>query len=124
MFAVALSEGYARLDEGDCAGLPYDCDKCTKDMQRLRGCVEDSPDRAYWLKQDDVRNKEKHFYIKRCPLKAVTSRMRRIIQSCNAFEAHGILPDAGGWLNQSAAWVQALSLVALSKEVMRKDNAR
>lgn len=44
--------------------------------------------------------------IFRCPNKIATPELRDVLQSASAVE-HGILPDAGGWHDQAATWVQA-----------------
>lgn len=46
----------------------------------------------------------------RCPNQLVTRRELEIVQACALVE-QGHLPDAGGWQDQAATWVQAYPLV-------------
>ncbi len=102
--AVAISEGE----------LKRPCPNCTDEEKRDYGCTEDGDER-YWTKLKGDKD-----YIKRCPYSMVKREHIRIVQSASLLDS-GILPDAGGWLDQASSFVKSVCIVSAAKAEARKD---
>jgi hypothetical protein len=89
------------------------CAACDDARRREYGCTEDTDRQEHWLTTDDGE------VIKRCPSALVGARELRVVQYCGLIES-GVLPDAGGWLDQAATYCDAAA-IALSA---RRDFAR
>jgi hypothetical protein len=59
--------------------------------------------------------------VKRCPYAIVSARSLQAVQCASLVES-GILPDGGGWLDQSAAMVDAMCEVATIRAANRKED--
>lgn len=71
-------------------------------MKIDRGCVADSPIPDRWQIGDHK--------FQRCPKKEVSADIQVFIIAYNFFK-QGILPNAGGWLNQSHKFLQAVQFI-------------
>jgi hypothetical protein len=108
--ASALAEG--RVPRRQCAA-------CTEVQKVDYGCKHDTERQEHWLTTEDGES------IKRCPMALAGVREFRVIQYAGLIES-GILPDAGGWLDQAATYTDAVP-VALSARrdfAKAKDNDR
>lgn len=47
--------------------------------------------------------------VHRCPNQIADERMREVLTAASMVE-HGVLPEAGGWRDQAATWVQLFPL--------------
>ncbi|GEM_PF-915575 len=79
-----------------------DCTACTDAMKIERGCERDSPIPGKWQIGEYV--------FQRCPKKEICADVGIYIQAYN-FYKNGILPNAGGWLNQTAKFIEAINLI-------------
>ena len=83
-----------------------DCNACNEYQKEDRGCIKDSPIPGRWkIGKDEYQ---------RCPLKLITEESKWWIRTYNFMEK-GILPRAGGWMDQSNKFVSAMGLI--SREV-------
>ena len=97
--------------------LDYDCGTCTHTLQTLRGCREDSPSPAFWVRLEGEEEP-----IKRCPLALVTMNHFRTIQLTNLLEC-GLLPDSGGVLDQTNAFISAANIVTAARRKAKEDGS-
>jgi hypothetical protein len=89
------------------------CAACDEARRREYGCESDTERQEHWLRLEGGE------VVKRCPYALAGPREYRCVQYAGLIES-GILPDAGGWLDQAAAFTDAAA-VALSA---RRDFAR
>lgn len=83
-----------------------DCQKCTDKQKYERGCEKDSPLPGRWQIGEQM--------FQRCPLKTVNLSSYKMIQAYN-FYKNGYLPNSGGWMDQSAKFIEAIDVI--EKEV-------
>ena len=93
-----------------------DCSTCTPELQKKRGCLEETDDESYWIRYHPSDEP-----IKRCPAALVTYVHRRAIQLTNCIEMG--LPEPGGLLDQAAGFLQAAAVIQRLQEEERKRNA-
>jgi hypothetical protein len=93
-----------------------DCRSCSEGQKIERGCEADSPVPGIW-KLDD-------WEFQRCPRKIISGVSLEYL-TAYFFFGKGFLPNAGGWLDQPAKFVQAM--IVVEREVARvreeKENA-
>lgn len=77
------------------------CAACTEAQKREYGCVTDSEHREHWIVLEGGEE------LRRCPYALVGARELRVVKFAGLIES-GVLPDAGGWLDQSASYMDAL----------------
>lgn len=75
-------------------------------MKLEYGCDKDSPIPGKWRVGDVV--------FQRCPLKMVSNDVLPVLEVYNIFRL-GILPNSGGWFDQSAKFTQA-AMILLSED--------
>lgn len=79
-----------------------DCKACNDNQKIERGCLEDSPIPDKWEAGEHK--------FSRCPLKMIKQDSFWYIRAYNFMEK-GVLPRAGGWLDQSNKYIEAMSCV-------------
>jgi hypothetical protein len=79
-----------------------DCKDCRKDQRAERGCEFDSATPDRWTIEGEA--------YQRCPLKLISSVSAELIQAYSFFKS-GFLPNGGGWLNESAKFIQAMQAI-------------
>ena len=94
--------------------MNLDCQACTGNLKKARGCTEEAP-----VPMFDLDGKE---YC-RCPLKIITRQSMEYIRFYSFFR-DGYLPNAGGIMDQPAKFLDAMSMIesvlAETQEEMRK----
>lgn len=75
------------------------CAACTEAQKREYGCTEDTEHQEHWITIEGE-------VIKRCPASLVGPVALRVVQYGALIES-GVLPDAGGWLDQAATYTDA-----------------
>lgn len=91
----------------------YDCDKCPPRLQEQRGCEKPAEHPLY----RDIPN---HGPLDRCPLKVVTeiNRVMSVYKQCRNFvdgpKSNGVLPSAGGVMDQSYTMMRAFEILDAS----------
>jgi len=87
--------------------LGLDCHKCTEESKIYDGCESDSPVPDVWqIRSIDWKSQ-------RCPLKVVTRQSQKFLQAYFFF-SKGYLPSAGGWLEQSTRFIEAMETIETS----------
>lgn len=81
----------------------YDCERCPKELQRDRGCVEETPHPVFEFEDGTA--------LSRCPVRSLTSAMSQVARAYRFKSQGGLLPVSGGWLDQSATLIEALDLL-------------
>lgn len=71
-------------------------------MKIERGCEKDSPIPGKW-KIGDIE-------YRRCPVKMLDARVNIYIKAYNFLQS-GILPSEGGWLKQTAKYIEAMEII-------------
>ena len=79
-----------------------DCQKCSAEEKVDSGCEKDSPIPGVWKLYD--------WEFQRCPLKLITPQSAAYLRACTFFEK-GYLPNAGGWIEQSNKFIEAMEIV-------------
>ncbi|TRZ97673.1 MAG: hypothetical protein D4R80_06585 [Deltaproteobacteria bacterium] len=79
----------------------YDCEKCGDDAKAARGCTADALVPVFQIGGED---------LKRCPLRFLSPLMLQVART-HKYTAEGILPVAGGWLDQSGTLIEALDIL-------------
>jgi hypothetical protein len=81
-------------------------------MKIDRGCEKDSPVPDRW-QLDEYR-------FQRCPKKEVSADIQLFIVAYNFFK-QGVLPNTGGWLDQSHKYLQAVQFIdAEVSDIMKR----
>lgn len=96
------------------------CERCRAEPQ-LRvewGCNEDAPIPLATL---EYRGRQER--IMRCPIKliATTPRVPLVLEAYRWLNAHHLLPNPGGWLEQPAGLLEAFRIVEDELGSLRKD---
>lgn len=78
------------------------CAACNENMKIERGCLKDSPIPDKW-QIGNIR-------FQRCPKKIIDPEVQVYIIAYN-FYKNGILPNSGGWLNQTAKFIEMIGLI-------------
>lgn len=102
MLAVALPE------------LNLPCAHCHKNpkLQIENGCLRDSPIPDRWQIGE--------FTFQRCPRKLVTRKSISYIKAYNWLQK-GFLPSPGGWMEQSAKFINAMEIIEAEVYRIQKD---
>lgn len=104
--AAALAEGV----------VPQrDCSQCDERRRREYGCTEDTLRQEHWLTLEDDGD-----VVKRCPRAIVGLRELRVMQYAALIES-GVLPDAGGWLDQAASLTEAIAVMLSARRRFSED---
>ena len=80
-------------------------------MKAERGCEEDSPIPDAW----DFDG----YKVQRCPLKVLDPDIYKVIQAYNYFK-RGMLPNVGGWRDQSSKFVEFMEIMEREIDKIRK----
>ncbi len=92
----------------------YDCGICPPELQRDRGCFEEAPAALFEFEDGTA--------LSRCPVRCLTPAVSRVARAYRFREQGGILPVAGGWLDQSATLIDAFDL--LDREIAGYDDKK
>jgi hypothetical protein len=92
------------------------CAECTEDLRCEFGCTEDTERREHWLRLEGGG------FIKRCPMALVGPHELRAVQYASLIEC-GVLPDAGGWLDQAATFCDAAPVANSARRGFAKEKA-
>lgn len=105
MLAVAIAGGEFRRD----------CRSCTPELRVERGC--DAPSEVLQYRLPDGES------VYRCPLRVV-SREAMTIVGAHGYAQLGLLPEAGGVLDQPAGFLRAVEYVGalLAQQMEEKSN--
>lgn len=90
----------------------FDCQKCSAEDKELLGCETESAEPIGYA----------GYEFPRCPRKCIPPRILHIVQLASMVEA-GLLPDAGGVLDQSAAFIDAACIVTAVRAETRAEKA-
>ncbi len=71
-------------------------------MKEMNGCEKDSILGERWIIEQ--------YRLKRCPIKEVTQEGLEYLEAYK-FYKNGVLPIAGGWLNQTQSFTEAVMLI-------------
>lgn len=82
-------------------------------MKIERGCNQDSPIPTAW----EIGG----YKFQRCPLKILDRSIYSGIKAYNYFKL-GILPNAGGWREQSSKFIDLMGIIERDIDNIRKDN--
>lgn len=61
--------------------------------------------------------------LKRCPYALVGARELRVVQYAGLIEC-GVLPDAGGWLDQSASYTDGLAAALSARRQFEREGRK
>ncbi len=81
--------------------MNFSCRTCTAAQQIARGCTADAPAPVVTLDGEDLF---------RCPLVLLANATFQVLALFGAYE-NGLLPIAGGLLDQSATFLEAVRLL-------------
>ncbi len=90
------------------------CANCDDDRRREYGCTEDTDHQEHWLTLEGGE------VVKRCPYALVGERERHAVQCTGLIEC-GVLPVAGGWLDQAATFCDAAQVVAAARRAFAQE---
>jgi len=79
-----------------------DCQSCSEEQKKDRGCIEDSPIPNRW----EISG----MFFNRCPLSIITEQSLEYLEAYKLFRM-GILPYQRGWLHQSHKFVEAIKVI-------------
>jgi len=85
---------------------------CSDEEKIERGCETDSPIKGAWTLDE--------WELERCPLKIVTRQSLEYVRAYILFEK-GFMPNKGGWMDQSAKFIDAMEIVEAEISKMRKE---
>lgn len=95
--------------------MKLDCRVCDDRLKIERGCETDSPIEGAW-KLDE-------WEFSRCPLKIVTIQSFEYVRAYIFFQ-NGYLPHAGGWLEQSAKFLDAMEIIETEISKMKEETGK
>lgn len=79
-----------------------------------RGCEEDSPLPDTWQVDD--------WTFQRCPLKLITLESIEYLKAYQLFDK-GYLPNAGGWVEQPAKFLDAMVIISAEIQKVKDEEA-
>ena len=79
-----------------------ECRNCPKEQREERGCEFDSPIPGRWEIEGEA--------YQRCPVRLVSSVSCEYLQAYGIYK-NGFLPNGGGWINESAKFIQAMQTI-------------
>lgn len=97
--------------------VPFACRSCSPAQQSKRGCREPAPAPVFTLEWEDAGETRRED-LWRCPLATLPHEVWEVLQFYG-FAVQGILPAAGGLLDQSATFLAAVR--TLQAEVAEHD---
>lgn len=80
----------------------FNCPRCSPPEQKDKGCIEDAPIPRRWQIGGET--------YQRCPVNLITAFTVQLIKLHRQYE-RGFLPVAGGILDQSALFLQAVEII-------------
>ncbi len=98
-------------------GPRWSCGACEKNpRERIRrGCTQPAPE-AYLPYYSAPASEA----TDRCPLAVISQDAWRVVEAQSLLDAHGVLPDPGGWCNQAAPFATACAIVGEVRQRIMK----
>lgn len=90
----------------------FKCEKCTPEQSVARGCEDEAEIPIIRVEQE---------YLKRCPISLITPATMTTLNAYHFYRARGILPVAGGYMDQAATIMDAFMHI---DNVIAKEDAK